>query len=107
MAKTYRIELRNRDNAVVEVAEDQYILDAVEAAGIPLPVACRYGGCVTCTARLVSGAVDQSEGVALKAKQEELGFVLLCIAYPRADCQFDVGIESQLGLHVNPFKVGR
>ncbi len=106
MTKKHRIELLNRDKFVVEVAEDEYILDAIEDAGLKLPVACRYGGCVTCTARLIEGKVDQSEGVALKAKQEAMGFVLLCIAYPRSDCTFTVGLESQEGLYVNPFKRG-
>jgi ferredoxin len=41
--KTYRIELLNREHFTIEVAEDQYILEAVEKAGLRLPVGCRYG----------------------------------------------------------------
>lgn len=106
MAKKHRIQLLNRNHFAVEVAEDDYILDAIEEADLKLPVACRYGACVTCAARLIEGEVDQSEGVALKAKQKAMGFVLLCIAYPRSDCKFKVGIESQSALYVNPFKRG-
>ncbi len=102
--KTYRIELVNRNHFVVEVAENQYILDAVEAAGLRLPVGCRYGACITCAAHLVAGKVNQSQGVALKASHEGMGYVLLCVAYPQSDCKLEVGLESQEQLYVNPFK---
>jgi ferredoxin len=102
--KTYRVELINRSNFVVEVAEDEYILEAIEAAGLRLPVGCRYGACITCAARLIEGEVDQSKGVALKPAQEVMGYVLVCIAYPRSDCKFEVGVECQDELYINPFK---
>ncbi|MBD2514546.1 2Fe-2S iron-sulfur cluster binding domain-containing protein [Nostoc sp. FACHB-973] len=102
--KSYRVQLLNRHNFVVEVAESQYILDAVEATGLRLPVGCRYGACITCAARLIEGEVDQSEAIALKSAQEAMGYVLLCIAYPRSDCKFEVGVECQDQLYINPFK---
>jgi ferredoxin len=103
MKKTYQVQLINR-NLVVEVAEDQYILEAVEAAGQKLPVGCRYGVCATCAARLLKGEVEQSQAVGLKPAQAAKGYVLLCIASPRSDCRFGVGVESQADLYVNPFK---
>jgi ferredoxin len=30
--------------------------------------------------------------------------VLLCVASPRSDCRFEVGVESQAALYPNPFK---
>ncbi|MBD2100696.1 2Fe-2S iron-sulfur cluster-binding protein [Leptolyngbya sp. FACHB-261] len=102
--KTYQIELLNRSQQVITVAEDQFILDGAEAVGLRLPVGCRYGACVTCAARLIVGEVAQPQAVALKPAQVALGYVLLCVAYPRADCQFEVGLESQKDLYVNPFK---
>ena len=105
--KFYQIEFINRNHTILEVAENQYILDAVEATGLRLPVGCRYGACITCAARLIEGEVDQSQGVALKPVQEAMGYVLLCIAYPRSDCKFEVGVECQDKLYRNPFKQGR
>lgn len=102
--KTYQVELINRNKTVVEVAENQYILDGVEASGLRLPVGCRYGACITCAARLIEGEVEQSKAVGLKPAQEAMGYVLLCIAYPRSDCTFEVGVECQDELYINFFK---
>jgi ferredoxin len=101
---SYRVELLNRANRVVEVAADRPILEAVEEAGLTLPYGCRYGACMTCAARLVDGRVDQSEGVALKPAQLAMGYILLCVARPLSDCKVEVGYESQRRLYVNPFK---
>lgn len=102
--KTYQVELVNRDRLRLEVPENQTILEAVEQIGIRLPVGCRYGACVTCAARLIQGEVDQSQQRCLESAQLAAGFVLLCIAYPRADCQLEVGRECQDSLYPNPFK---
>ncbi|MGI9414818.1 MAG: 2Fe-2S iron-sulfur cluster-binding protein [Hyphomicrobiales bacterium] len=103
----YKVTLANRGGREIEVWDDETILDAAEDQGEVLPYACRYGGCVTCAARLVSGIVDQSDGVALKPDQIEDGYVLLCVAQPRSDCVFKVGVESHDTLYRNPFKSPR
>ncbi|MBD2120450.1 2Fe-2S iron-sulfur cluster binding domain-containing protein [Trichocoleus sp. FACHB-262] len=103
--KTYRVELVNRDRVTLEVPENQTILEALEQAGIQLPVGCRYGACVTCAAKLLQGEIDQTQQQCLKPAQLAAGFVLLCIAYPRSDCQLEVGRECQNSLYINPFKV--
>lgn len=100
----HKVILVNRDQTTVTVDESEILLDALEAAGIKLPFGCRYGACVTCAARLQEGKVDQSEGVALKPAQEAMGYVLLCIAHPLSDCVFEVGVECQDDLYINPFK---
>jgi len=102
--KLHRIELINRDNFVVWVAAEGYLLEAIEAAGLRLPVGCRYGACITCAARLIEGEVDQSEAIALKPAQAAQGYVLLCIAQPHGDCRFEVGLECQNSLYPNPFR---
>jgi ferredoxin len=103
-AKLYRVELINRGNSVVWVAAERYLLEAIEATGLRLPVGCRYGACITCAARLIEGEVDQSEAIALKPAQAAEGYVLLCIARPRSDCRFEVGLECQNSLYPNPFR---
>ena len=59
--KTYKVTLLNRDNHVLVVPENETILDIAEDDGYILPYACRYGGCITCAARLISGEIDQPD----------------------------------------------
>lgn len=92
--RKHTITLRNRDGKSLQVGEDENILDAFEAAGEVLPVACHYGGCITCAARMVSGSVRQPGASAINKRQSAAGHVLLCVARPRTDCVLDVGVES-------------
>lgn len=103
----YRVEVRNRGGRVIPVADDEYLLDALEASGMRLPYGCRYGACVTCAASLLEGEVDHSRGRAfvLRPDQQENGYILPCVARPRSDCVIEVG--TQKGLYVNPFKYAR
>lgn len=98
----HQVELRNR-GLVLEVGTDEAILDVAEAAGCVLPVGCRYGGCITCAARLLAGKVRQPNGTALNRRQSQAGYILLCVARPLTDCVLEVGVESHGALFVNPF----
>ena len=99
----HKVTFRNRGGLSFDVGEDEAIIDVVEAAGYVLPIACRYGGCITCAARMISGSVRQPKGTALNKRQSAEGYVLLCVARPNEDCVFDVGVESHDKLYENPF----
>ena len=77
---------------------------AMEAHGVSLPYGCRYGGCISCAAKLLDGTVDQSAGVALNGRQLTDGYVLLCVARPLSDCTLAVGVDSHDTLYRNPFQ---
>lgn len=103
-ARRFTITLANEGGQSFEVDGRRPILNALEEQGISLPYGCRYGGCISCAAKLLEGEVDQSAGVALNGRQLNDGYVLLCVARPKSDCVFDVGVESHDKLYRNPFQ---
>ncbi len=100
----FTITLANQGGKAFEVGGDQPLLDTLEEHGVSLPYGCRYGGCISCAAKLLDGEVDQSGGVALNGRQMYDGYVLLCVARPQSDCTLDVGVESHDKLYRNPFQ---
>src|SRR3954447_21226840 len=101
---TVTITLANRDGRAFIVERRRPLLDSLETHGLSLPEGGRYGGCISCAAKLLAGTVDQRAGVALNGRQLADGYVLLCIARPKSDCTFDVGVESHDKLYRNPFQ---
>jgi ferredoxin len=104
MASRHRIILANRGGQTFEVDGASPLLVTLENNGVSLPYGCRYGGCISCAAKLLAGEVDQSGGVALNGRQMRDGYVLLCVARPQSDCTLDVGVESHDKLYRNPFQ---
>ena len=103
-AGRFTITLANQGGQSFEVDGDEPLLDTLEEHAVSLPYGCRYGGCISCAAKLLDGEVDQSEGVALNGRQMYDGYVLLCVARPQSDCTLDVGVESHDKLYRNPFQ---
>ena len=99
----YTVRLANRDGVSYRVDGRKPLLDSLRAQGVDLPYGCRYGGCITCAAKLLSGSVDQAGQVALNNRQLNDGYVLLCVARPQADCTLEIGVESHDKLYRNPF----
>ena len=98
-----KITLANRDNATYEVTGRRPLLDELRDQGVDLPYGCRYGGCITCAAKLISGTVDQRAQVALNNRQVANGYVILCVARASSDCTLEIGTESHDRLYRNPF----
>ena len=98
-----RITIANRDQAVYQVKGRKPLLDELRDQGVDLPYGCRYGGCITCAAKLISGEVDQRAQVALNNRQIMDGYVVLCVARAKTDCVFDIGVDSHDKLYRNPF----
>ncbi|WP_331234858.1 2Fe-2S iron-sulfur cluster-binding protein [Natronorarus salvus] len=78
-----------KEGTTVEVANNETLLEAGEDEGWDLPYACREGQCVSCGGRVADG--DSREYVVhdnqqmLEEPELEDGYVLTCVAYPKAD----------------------
>jgi ring-1,2-phenylacetyl-CoA epoxidase subunit PaaE len=63
----------------------QPILDAVHAAKIDAPYACKGGVCCSCRARLVEGEVDMDVVYGLEPDEIAAGYILTCQSHPKTD----------------------
>lgn len=97
------VKIANLDNASYKVRSNRPLLDSLREQGVDLPYGCKYGGCITCAAKLLSGEVDQRRQVALNNRQINDGYIILCVARPKSDCTLEVGVESHDKLYRNPF----
>ena len=97
------IKIANRNNIIYKVDKNRPLLDSLIEQGLDLPYGCKYGGCITCAAKLISGKVDQRRQVALNNRQINNGYIVLCVARPKGDCTLEIGVESHDTLYRNPF----
>ena len=97
------ITITNRENKTFEVSDRKPLLQELRDQGVDLPYGCEYGGCITCAAKLINGEIDQRSQVALNNRQINDGYVVLCVARPKTDCEIEIGVESHDKLYRNPF----
>ncbi|XAR54682.1 hypothetical protein NMG60_11029923 [Bertholletia excelsa] len=96
IVRAYKVVIEHEGQATeLEVDPDETILSKALDSGLSLSHDCKLGVCMTCPARLVSGAVDQSEGM-LSDDVVERGYALLCASYPRSDCRIRTIQEEEL-----------
>jgi len=69
-------------------APGETVLDAAERAGLELPYSCRAGGCLSCSAKRLSGEVRLDEQFVLDEDHLAAGFVLLCGTRVEGPCEF-------------------
>ena len=103
MSDTRIIRIGNREGGSFEVDARRPLLDTLREQGVDLPYGCKYGGCITCAAKLIEGKVDQRRQVALNNRQINNGYIVLCVARPLSDCTLEIGVESHDKLYRNPF----
>jgi ferredoxin-NADP reductase/predicted pyridoxine 5'-phosphate oxidase superfamily flavin-nucleotide-binding protein len=75
------VELK-RSGRTVQVAAEQSILDAVQAAGVDAPAACRTGTCGTCAVKVLDGEPQHRDSVL--TEDERTSGRRMCICVSRA-----------------------
>ena len=88
MAKSHKVTFK-KSNVTVDVAEDEYILEEAEGAGLRLPYDCRSGTCTTCRQKCLEGEIDQDLAFAISDEELEQGYRLICIGSPLSDVVLD------------------
>jgi ferredoxin len=88
MAKTHKVTFK-QSGITIDVAEDEYILEEAEEAGLRLPYDCRSGTCTTCIQRCLKGDIDQDMAFAISEEELEKGLRLICIGSPLSDVVLD------------------
>lgn len=100
---SFTITLANQGGATFDVDRRKPLLQSLREQGVDLPYGCKYGGCISCAAKMISGKVDQKAQRALNNRQINNGYIILCVARPLSDCTLEVGVESHDKLYRNPF----
>jgi ferredoxin len=95
----YNVIVHDRQKGLTyraQVAENEYLLTALEAQGITLPFACRHGCCTTCGVRVLRGEVSQTEALGISAPLRAQGYALACVGYARSDLELATQDEDEL-----------
>ena len=88
MAKIHKVAFERR-GVTTGCAEDEYILEEAEDAGLRLPYDCRSGTCTTCIQKCLEGEIDQDLAFAISDEELEKGYRLICIGSPLSDVVLD------------------
>jgi ferredoxin len=88
VAKTHKVTFK-KSGITLDIAEDEYILEEAEEAGLHLPYDCRSGTCTTCIQKCLEGEVDQDMAFAIGDEELDQGLRLICIGSPLSDVVLD------------------
>ncbi len=93
----------------LDVPDGENILRYFEDNGEKLPFSCRNGCCTTCAVKIISGDIDQSDGIGLSKQMQEKGYCLLCIAKAKSSAEVvtqdeDEVYELQFGRYLGSIK---
>ncbi|NJR50855.1 MAG: 2Fe-2S iron-sulfur cluster binding domain-containing protein [Leptolyngbyaceae cyanobacterium CSU_1_3] len=102
---TYNVEILHQGQThTIVVPDDRTVLSVANELGLDLPSSCTAGVCTTCAAQIMSGTVDQTDGMGVSADLQAQGYALLCVAFPRSDLKIETEKEEivyqlQFGQH--------
>ena len=80
----------------LSVREGENILQSFELAGEDLPFSCRNGCCTTCAVKVLSGDIDQKDGIGLSQEMRDKGYALLCISRAIGPVELETQNEDEV-----------
>ena len=92
---TVHFKKQNR-KITMHIPEGKNILQFFEENGEKLPFSCRNGCCTTCAVKIISGNIDQSNGIGLSKQMQKLGYALLCIATVVGPAEMETQEEDEV-----------
>ena len=99
MKSIHKVTIHNRQTGrsiTFDVPEGEYILRSFEFQGEKLPFSCRNGCCTTCAVRILSGRVDQTDGIGLSQDMRDKGYALLCVAKAISSLEVETQNEDEV-----------
>ena len=88
------------DNILVAISDDQNLLQAMTAAGLPLQASCGgRGTCGQCRVLIKEGQVCSAGPGTLTSEEQRQGYVLACQSWPDSDLVVEVPVDTKLGEH--------
>lgn len=86
------------DGTALELRDGERLLDGLLRAGVPVASSCRAGACQSCLVQVVRGEAPAAAQVGLKPALRAQGFVLACLAQPRADLEVTLRATERLAV---------
>ena len=77
--------LLKRSGKHLTVAPTQSILEAVEAAGVPVAAGCRAGNCRTCAVKVVAGVPEHRDSALSDVERSESALMCICVLRAQGD----------------------
>lgn len=92
----HKITVRYSDGTEkrLSVSEDQTILEAAEASGVPIVNECQSGICGTCVGNCTSGSYELGRTEGLSEQERSTRKLLACQARVRSDCVIELAYPA-------------
>ncbi|MEV6382422.1 PDR/VanB family oxidoreductase [Streptomyces sp. NPDC051773] len=76
---SFEVELAQSGRKLL-VSEDMTVLEAVEAAGVPVLTSCEEGICGTCETKVLSGEIDHRDSVLTEQERAAGDTMMICVS---------------------------
>jgi len=89
---THCVTVRYSDGATktMMVEEQQSVLNAAEASGVPIVSACQSGVCGTCVGRCSQGTYELGQSIGLNLTEKAQRYILTCQTHVTSDCTIEL-----------------